>query len=139
MYTEKFTEQNELLDAINPISSSTQVNGSWIDLKKIHRGVAIFNVGLIAATGTLTCQLRQAKTAAGGTPIAFKVATALAAADDDVVIALNFRSEELEDGGYRWVRLEMVAAVAASLISAELFGQVDRYSPASITNYEEVV
>lgn len=131
-YTEKFSESHDLLDSIRPQSTSTQVNGSYVSIKDYPRIIAKCAVGAIAATGTLTFQVRQAQDSSGTGVKALKASAALTDADDNKDIWLEIRAEELDvDNGFDHVRIEVVAATAASLVQAELLGFVGRYGPAS--------
>lgn len=130
-YTRLFVEQFKSLQRISPQSTSTQVNGSaYVDVSGFRRFIAKFNVGAIAATGTLTCQVRQATSAAGAGVKALIASAALADTGDDQDIWLEFKAEDLDvDNGYKFVRLEIVAATAASIVGAELLGFVATYEP----------
>lgn len=132
-YTESFNEAIVQLDRIGAISASTQTNGAWVSVANCPRFVAKLNVGLIAATGTLGFQVRQAQDAAGLNAKAFKVmAPTYIDTDDNEDSWLDCRAEELDvDGGFDYVRIEVLAATAASLFSAELLGYVHRYGPAT--------
>lgn len=132
MYTERFSEAHDLIDSIFPVSTSTQVNGAWVDVKDFHRIVAKLKVGAIAATGTLVFQIQQATSAAGAGAKALKAAPSIGDTADNRDIWLEVKAEELDvDGGFRFVRIEAIAATAASIISAELLGVKGRYSPAA--------
>lgn len=140
MYTEKFTEAHELLDKISPVSSSTAVNGSWVSVAEVHRGVALFQTGLVAASGTVDFIIEQAQDSSGTGAKAFKAATQLTDAGDNESVAIEFRSEELDvDNGFYYVRISATCATAAALVSGELLGVVDRYGPAPTTPWQEVV
>ncbi len=130
-YTARFSEEQIILDTIPPISTAAQVNGAWVSMSGVARAVAKFNTGLIAATGTLTFQVRQAQDAAGTGAKALKASAAMIDTDDNKVRWIEIRAEELDvDGGFDFIRIEAVAAVAASLVFAELLGFVERYAPA---------
>ena len=130
-YTRLFVEEFKSLQRISPQSTSTQVNGSaYVDVSGFARFVAKFNVGAIASTGTLTVQVRQATSAAGAGVKALIASAALADTGDDQDIWLEFKAEDLDvDGGFKFVRLEIVAATAASIVGAELLGFVSRFEP----------
>lgn len=139
MHYNGFVEAVHFADNIDPVSSSTQVNGTWTQMTGAA-GVAIFHTGLIAATGTLTFQVRQAKDAAGTGAKAFKVAAAMTDTADNNHVIIRFRAEELDvNGGFDYVRIEAVAATAASLISAELYFTDLRNQPAPTTLWAQVV
>lgn len=126
-------------DNISPISTSTQVNGAWTKPTGAA-GVAVFHAGVIAATGTLTFQLTQAKDSSGTGAKAFKAATTLTDTADGSDVIIRFRAEELDiDAGFDFVRLEIVAATAASLVSAELYFTDLRYAPAVVSTWAQVV
>jgi hypothetical protein len=131
-YTNQFNERHDLLDSIRPQSTSVQVNGSYVSIKDHPRIVAKCSVGAIAATGTLTFQVRQAQDSSGTGVKALKASAALDDTDDNQDIWLEIQAEELDvDNGFDHVRIEVVAATAASLVQAELLGFVGRYGPAA--------
>ena len=126
----KFSEDFDLLDVINPQSTSTQVNGTWVSVRDYPRFIAKCNIGAIASTGTFTFQIRHAVDGSGTSAKALKASAALADTDDNEQLWLEVRAEELDvDGGFDYVRIEAVAATAASIISAELLGYGARYAP----------
>lgn len=130
-YTRTFAEQLKTLQRISPQSTSVQVNGStYVDTAGFHRFIAKFQVGAIAATGTLTLQVRQATSAGGAGAKALIASADLTDTGDDQDIWLEFKAEDLDvKNGFRYVRLEIVAATAASLVGAELLGFVASFEP----------
>lgn len=135
----QFVESVLLADAIVPASTSVQVNGSYVQAKGAA-GVAVFHVGAIAAGGTLTFQIRQAKDSTGTGVKALKAATAFADTDDNKHVIIRFRAEELDvQNGFDYVRIECVAAVAASVIAAELYLYDVRFEPVATTLFAQVV
>lgn len=130
--TAKGSEVLTLLVAIDPVSSAAAVSSAWVSLAEIARILAVVQVGLIAATGTLNAKLEQATTSggAGAKDITGKAITALADTADNRQILINCRTEELDvAGGFAFVRLTITPAVAASLIAGAIFGLDARYQP----------
>lgn len=140
--TVRFNEEFELLSSVMPISASSQQNGSWVSAKGHARFVMIVPVGVIAATGTLTARIQQATDASGtgAKAITGKSATQLNAATYTKPIIINLRAQELDvAGGFTFIRPELVAATAASLMCALLFGISPHNAKVSQTNYQEVL
>lgn len=129
--TRKFIEQLKTLQRISPQSTSSQVNGAaYVDVGIFRRLVAKFNIGAIAASGTLTVQVRQAKDAAGTGVKALIASAAYISTDGNNDVWLEFKDEDCDiANGYHFVRLEIVAATAASVVSAELLGFNASYEP----------
>lgn len=141
-------EEVELLDAIHPVSTSTAVTSAWVDVTGFREIQWELIVGLIAATGTLNMTVQQGNTAAGGAAkniteldgVGVHAITALAAADDDVVVNVTMLVEFMDrDAGFRWIQVTVTAAVAASLVALTVKGLSDRQQPVSTVIYEEIV
>lgn len=129
-YTASFAESVAQVDVILPQSTSTQVNGSWVSVAQYERMVAKLATGNIASTGTITFQVRQAKDTSGTSAKALVAAAALGDTSDNTNIWLDIKGSDLDnDNGFSCVRIEIVAATAASLVFAELLGYVARYQP----------
>lgn len=129
-FTERFSEGYALLDVINPISTSTAINGTWTQVGKFNRLIAKLQVGLIAAGGTLDFKIEQATNGAGAGAKPLKSITQLADTADNVQRWIEVKDEELDvNGGFDYVRITITGATAASLVSAELLGFIGRYEP----------
>ena len=77
----------------------------WVSMANYDALLMLIQSAAIAPGGAVTAQLRQAKTAAGGTPkdITGKTA-AFTDAEDDTVKTIDLRSEEMDvNNGYVYV------------------------------------
>ncbi len=77
----------------------------WVSMANYDALLMLIQSAAIAGGGAVTAQLRQAKTAAGGTPkdITGKTA-AFTDAEDDTVKTIDLRSEEMDvNNGYVYV------------------------------------
>jgi hypothetical protein len=77
----------------------------WVSMANYDALLMLIQSAAIASGGAVTAQLRQAKTAAGGTPkdITGKTA-AFTDAEDDTVKTIDLRSEEMDvNNGYIYV------------------------------------
>ena len=97
------------------------LNGSantplWVSMANYDALLMIIQSADIAGVGAVTCQLRQAKTAAGGTPkdITGKTA-AFAAGEDDTVKTIDVRGEDLDvNNGYTHVGVLITETASAN-------------------------
>ena len=137
---QRFHECYELKAKIDPASRTSVVNGGWIAMKGDQEIIAIINVGAIASSGTVDAKLQQANTAAGGgaKDIDDAEITQLGATDDNVTLLISCHAQELDDG-FRWVRLAITPATAASIVGANVFTGYPRRKKAGTSNYEEVI
>jgi len=142
MNTERFSEGARRLDSISPVSSSTVVNGAWVSVAGFEKIVALIEVGVIAATGTVDAAIQQATSAAGADPKAIgsgKAITQLADTADNTSYAIEVRADELDvDNDFTFVRLSITPATAAALISGTLLGVEAHFKPTT-HNFDEVI
>lgn len=88
----------------------------WVSMANYDALLMLIQSADIAGVGAVTCQLRQAKNAAGGTPkdIAGKTA-AFTAAEDDTVKTIDLRSEEMDvNNGYTHVGVLITETASAN-------------------------
>lgn len=137
--TSKWTERNADLDCLYPLSRSANTyNGAWIDTKHFYAYAAALQVGVISAGGTVNFKLQQATSAAGAgaADITGKAITQIgqtgspATGGSNRRAIINLRSDELTQG-FRWIRMVITTATAASVCGAQLYGSVPRNAPAS--------
>jgi hypothetical protein len=127
-----------ILTAIDPVSSAALKTSAWVDATLYHNILALIDVGVIAATGTLDAKLQQATDNAGtgAKDIAGKAIVQMtqAAGAGNQQALINLKQEELDiNNGFKFVALKITPAVAASLISGALLGFDPRYGSASDT------
>lgn len=128
--TQQFFETFDQVDKIDPISANSQQNGAWVSVANFARLVAKLQVGVIAATGTITFRVSQAVNASGGSAKVLKSCTAYADTDDGKSQWLEILPTDLDQAnGFTFIRMEIICATAASLVAAELLGIGARYKP----------
>lgn len=130
-----FSEQVEILTGLHSISQAAGVDGAWVKADKHTRIVALLDVGLIAAGGTLDFKLQQANTAGGGgaKDITGKAITQMADTADNKWRIIELLTSELDvSNGFAWVRFVLTPATAASLVSVVLLGVDPKYSPVTV-------
>jgi len=141
MHTQRFTEEWQLLDTLPPVSSQAEQNTGWIAVANYDRIVVMIETGAIAAGGTVDADIEIATDAsgAGSTNLAGKSITQLTDADDNKLVAIEIRPEEMNISGahYTHIQLELTAATAACLVAAQVWGHA-MYQPASTSLIEEV-
>lgn len=138
-----FSDSFELLAQIAPASYNPGVQDSGnVDIEGYHRVFAIIHVGSLGTSATLDADLEQATTSAAGTRAAItgKSITQLTDDDDDCVVFIELRTEELDvDGAYKFVNLEVTVGTAAVIFGAEVYGVKPRFLPAANALVEEIV
>lgn len=137
MLTETFGEVISPIAQIAAQSSSANLLSGAVDMKNIYRLVAILNIGVMTATATLDAKLTQAKTSGGTykdiTGKAIAQLTAAADSNPGKPLLIDLRADELDIlNGYRFVKLSVTGATAATLYSATLLALTD-YLPVDPT------
>jgi hypothetical protein len=138
-YTARFTEVNELLARLPPLTYNGGVSTPWIAMNDFHRAIVIFSVGTL--TGTLDGAVFQATNlaGAGAKAVAGKAITQLAATDDEVICGIELKTEELDvDGGFDCIRIQTVSS-AVNVFGVIVFGTTPRYAEVGVTEWDEVV
>lgn len=143
-YTERFSEDNEVLAHIPADSETIEVNSGYVLMENHHRAVVIISVGDMAAGATLDADLEQGQDAlgTGAKAITGKSITQLtqAGGDGNQVVMIELRSEELDvNNGFEYINLEITPAVGAVEFAAVILGTVSRYKPVSTTNVAEII
>ena len=135
---QKISEGLAVLATIDPVSTTATLTTAWVDQSLFFYVMAMIDVGVMTATGTVDAKLQQATDNAGtgAKDITGKAITQLLAAGGNNRQALiNMKEADLDtENGFRFVRLSLTAATAASLVSAVLIGGVPRFQPASAYN-----
>jgi len=88
----------------------------WVSMANYDALLMIIQSADIAGAGAVTCQLRQAKTALGGTPkdITGKLVS-FAAGEDDTVKTIDLRGEEMDvNNGYTHVGVLLTETASAN-------------------------
>ncbi|WP_296540030.1 hypothetical protein [Rhizorhabdus sp.] len=126
-----------VLGAINPSSQAAgALSTGWVDMQDWFNAMAIVHAGALGASATLDAKIQQATDGSGTgakdvTGLAITQLTK-AGSDDNKQAIINIRQEDLDrNNGFRYVRLTMTVATAASLTSALLLGLNPRYGAAN--------
>ena len=142
----KASDDVTLLGGLDPVSQGAgTVLSGYVDASKFNRYLIVLRVGLMATNATLDAKLRQATDGLGTgvKDITGKAITQLtdAGTDDNKQVLINLRREQLDiNNGFAYFVLSVTAAVAASLISASIFGLDARYAPGThVATVDEVV
>lgn len=125
-----------LVAAIAPASVAPgTVRTGWIDLQDNFTLLAILSLGVLGAGATVDAKIEQATSAAGaGAKDVPGLATRqlTKAADDGKQALINLRQEVLDrEGGFRFIRLSVTVAGAASQLSATVLCTNRRHGDAS--------
>lgn len=134
----KPSEHLSVLKTIDAISDTTTANSGWADMKNFHAMLALIDVGVITATGTVDAKLQQATTSggAGAKDITGKAITQLLAAGGNNRQALiNVKAADLDtENGFEFVQLSVTSTTAASVHAAFLLGCFPRFEDAAAFN-----
>jgi hypothetical protein len=143
----KPSQRVALVGAIDPQSANAVKTSGWIDATKFFNYLAIVSVGALGASATVDAKLEQA-TASDGTgakDVTGRAITQLtkAGTDDSKQAEINLKQEDLDfANGFKFFRLSITPATAASLISGTVLGLDPRYGVASdsdATTVDEIV
>jgi len=122
----KPTENILLLSSIDPDNQSAgTVNGDYVKADKFDQYLAVFNVGVMTSTGTCIFSVTQSTDASGTGAKAVKTATTLteAGTDSDKQVMISIKDSDMDiAGGFLWLNIRAVTAVAASYVCGNLFG-----------------
>jgi len=137
--------QLPLLAVINPASktANTYTTG-WIDFSKYHRLMATILLGTISTNGTFDGKLEQANTSGGGgaKDVTGTTITQLtqAGTDSDKQVIIEVRPGQLDvANSFRWVRLSITTATAATIAAATVHG-LAKFDPSTqVATVDEVV
>lgn len=132
---------------LNPISQGAgTVTTGWVSMATYDAILAILQVGVLGASGTVDAKIEQATSSGGAgakdlSPARSITQLTKAGTDDNKQVSVNVRSDELDvANGFAYVRLSVTVGTAASLISAVVLGFDARYQPATAaTTLDEVV
>ena len=148
-YTERFSEMHYPLVMVPPAtySAAAEVITAYVSLANYHRAALVIHLGNVTATGTLLARLLQATNTSGGsakgiptTATQDKITTALANADDNGVVVIELRTEELDvDNGFDCVAIGYDVDTDSVPFSAVLYGIEPRFPPVSSAGYNEIV
>lgn len=130
--TSQPSERIAVVGKIDPANNNnSSVNTDYVDMAKWHEALFIFQLG--AVDSTTDCLVRESTTTSdgGGQTLSGKSATQLTSSDDNKVVVINVKAEELSPG-YRYLRGRMtVGNGTTNMGSAIALGVVPRFGPAS--------
>lgn len=111
------------------------VTSGWVDMRTFHDLLALINVGVIGASGTIDGRVEQATDGAGtgAKAVTGLAITQLLKADgDNRIAAINVRPEDLDkNNGFKFVRLSVTVGTASTFLSGLLVGLDPRYGAAA--------
>jgi hypothetical protein len=114
------------------------ITSGWVDMRDFFALLAVLNIGVIGAGGTVDVKIEQATDAAGaGAKQVGNLAAAqiVKAGGDNRQAAINVRQE---NNGFRFVRVSVTVGGAASFLSAMLVGFDARYGAGSANQINTV-
>ena len=142
-YPELDTERIELLYVLHPDNHLGDYYSPFIDVTNFHKLLAMWTVGDMAQASTVQMRIYESQDDVGtGEQVIGKWPATLTAAgaDDDSVVVVNLRSEEMDAAnGFRWIRVRTLIQAGAAHASCHVFGTLPRYAPVSVAAWTEVV
>lgn len=143
MYTERLTEGHKFTSVSPASRTDASADSGYLSMRDYHRATAIIQTGALGA-GTLNAKFQQAKSSGGEgvKDITGKAVTELTNADDDKMVAIELRSEEMDvDNKFDYIRLLVTAAGGAAMIfSALVIRHTPRFQPVgSAADFDEII
>jgi hypothetical protein len=128
-----FTERVSVVDQLAPLSQgAATVNGAAVDMLYFSRLMYILKVGVVS-TGTVDFKLQGSVNGTSGwTDLTGKAITQITASTK--IVKVGVVAEDLQGGGYRYVRSVLTAAVAASLVDVTALATCGAYKPEASFN-----
>lgn len=143
-YTERFSEQAELLAEISPAAYTTEQNTGYVSLANFHRAVIVIQCGTL--TANIDVDVEEATSTAGANPQTLdnygKDTVLYAATHSDTTTIIEVRTEELDTNDeYDCINVELnpINAQSGSIFGVQVWGLVPRYKPVATTLLAEVV
>ena len=145
--TERLHQRVAVVGTIDPQSGTAgNYDTDGVDMSKFRRALFVLLVGAMTSTGTVNAKLQGSADNSTFVDITGKAITQLTEAGTDAnkQALLEISDAELADTAatYRYVRMRVVTATAASLIAAVALGADPRYAPASdndLASVDEIV
>jgi hypothetical protein len=145
--SEKLHQRVAVLGTVDPQSASAGTyDTDGVDLRLFRRALFLLLVGAIGASATVDAKLQGSADNSTFVDITGKAITQLtkAGTDDNKQVLLEISDAELADASstYRYVRMRVTTATAASLIAVAALGGDPRYYPASdndLASVDEIV
>ena len=132
----KPSQRAALIGVIDPKSSNAAQSTGWVKSTAFFNFLAVVLVGVLGASATVDAKLEQATDNAGtgAKDVVGKAITQLtkAGTDDSKQVEINLTQTDLDfANGFKYFRLTITPATAASLICGAIFGFDPRYGVAS--------
>jgi hypothetical protein len=135
-----------VLDTIEPVSQAAgTATTAWLPATTHVSYLIALLVGAIGASATLDAKVQQAtdSSGTGAKDVSGSAITQLtkAGSDDNKQVLINLRADRLDiNNGFKYFRLSVTDATAASLIAAIVLGLGAYNAPAShVSSVDEVV
>jgi len=144
-YTNRFVEVHQPSTPLYPALKSVAVHSTvWIPMANHQRIVFLIITGAMTAGSTVDFKVREALTAAGGTPldVAGKAITQLtqAGGDGNDLIAVEVRTEELTvNTDYAWVQGQLTVGTDTCYATVLPLRFIPNYPPCVTTGWTETV
>jgi hypothetical protein len=121
------SQRAAIVGAVDPQSASTAKSSGWIDATTFLNYMATVSVGALGSSATVDAKLEQATSnaGAGAKDVTGKAITQLtkAGSDDSKQVQIDLKQEDLDfANGFKFFRLTITPATAASLISGTVQG-----------------
>ncbi len=130
------SEKIAVVATIDPdANTAATYTSDWVNMENFHQLMAIVQVGIIAAGGTVDAKLMQATSSTGAGAKAISTANAqitqVTTAGNDTQQILTVRTDALDvAGGFSFVALRMTHTTAAGDSAGLVLGINPRYAPA---------
>ena len=135
MTTYKPSENIAYVGGIDPDANATgAISTDYVDMEFFENLLAVVQVGIIAASGTVDFKLRQATSAtgAGVKDISSKAITQMATGDNDEQALVNLRADELDlANNFRYAVGVMTTTTAAGDSAVAMLGYKHKHGVAS--------
>lgn len=128
------SELMTVVGKIDPQSANNTTKATdYVDLSKFQEVLFVLQVGAIDAVIDFKLQEATDSSGTGLQDVSGKAITQLTAGDDNKIVLINFRADELTvASGYRYVRgLATLGNGSAQLVAAVALGVLPRFGPAS--------
>ena len=140
----KASQRVAVVGSISPVSQGAgTATSAWIDATTFHNYLAILKTGVLGASATLDAKIQQAtdNAGAGVKDVTGRAITQLVkASNDNNQAEIDLKQEDLDfANGFKFFRLSMTVATAASLIDATILSVDPRYGFASDNDAAAVV
>lgn len=138
-YTARWTELNAVLERMEPGGYNGPYTTAYVSLRDYQRVVFLIECGTLG--GAVDAQVYQATDTAGtgAKVVAGKAITQLTATDDNALVAIEVRTEELDvDGAFDCVAI-LITPQGMNYMSCLVIGYATNYAAVPTTAFDEIV